>query len=245
MLLSIVIPSKNEENYLPRLLESIKRQDFSDYEIIVADNNSQDRTRPIAEEYGARVVDGGLPAAGRNRGAEVAAGKILLFLDADTELPEEDFLRNAVGEFRRRELAIGAPITIVDGNFLDRLFFRYWNYFVATMQYFKPLAGGWCIFVRTALHRRIGGFDEEIMLGEDSDYAQRAAKLGKFRFMMDVKVKASERRLKKEGYIKVAMQDIGLGLYILTHLGRMDKKNRFHYEFDIYEHGGEDKTERK
>jgi glycosyltransferase involved in cell wall biosynthesis len=242
MMLSIVIPTKNEDKYLPRLLASIKKQSFSDYEIIVADNGSHDRTRELALADGARIVQGGLPAAGRNRGAEVAVGRIILFLDADTELPDEDFLRNGLGEFERRELAIGVPITTVEGNFLDRLFFRWWNYFVASTQYFKPLAGGWCIFVRAALHRRVGGFDEQIMLGEDSDYAQRAAKLGKFRFMLDIKVKASERRLKKEGYLKVAMQDIGLGFYVLVHRGKMDKKNRFGYEFDIYEEDEDKKT---
>ena len=52
MILSIIIPTYNEEEYLPLLLESIKQQDFRDYEIIVADANSKDNTVKIAEEYG-------------------------------------------------------------------------------------------------------------------------------------------------------------------------------------------------
>ena len=52
MILSIVIPTYNEEEYLPKLLESIKMQSYSDYEIIVADANSNDKTREIAEECG-------------------------------------------------------------------------------------------------------------------------------------------------------------------------------------------------
>lgn len=233
-MLSIIIPTKNEEKYLPVLLASIKRQSFSDYEIIVADNESPDRTRAIAESFSCRVVLGGLPAAGRNHGAAVAKGDIILFLDADTELPDPDFLKDALGEFVERRLAMGVPIAITEGNFLDRLFFRWWNYFVASSQLVKPLAGGWCIFVKRELHEKLGGFDEKLMLGEDSDYAQRGAKLGKFRFMLKAKIKVSSRRLKKEGYLKILYQDLGLGIYLLTH-GKMDETNRFGYEFDIYD----------
>ena len=52
MIISIIIPTYNEEEYLPVLLDSIKKQSYTDYEIIVADANSTDRTREIAEEYG-------------------------------------------------------------------------------------------------------------------------------------------------------------------------------------------------
>ncbi len=233
-MLSIVIPTKNEEKYLPGLLESIKKQSYKDYEIIVADNDSLDRTQEIAKEFGAKIVKGGLPAAGRNRGAEAASGNMILFLDADAELVDEDFLLNALAEFQKRQMAIGVPIAVTKGNFLDKLFFRWWNYFVASAQFVKPLAGGWCMLVKRDLHQKIGGFDEKIMLGEDSDYAQKGAKFGKFRLLTSVKVQTSPRRLKKEGYLKVALQDIGLGIYWLTH-GKMDEKNRFKYEFDIYD----------
>ena len=77
-MLSIIIPTLNEEEYLPRLLESIRRQTYRDYEIIVADNNSEDQTRAIAESFGARVSPGGNhPGKGRNRGAEAAKGVIV------------------------------------------------------------------------------------------------------------------------------------------------------------------------
>ena len=56
MILSIIIPTYNEEEYLPLLLKSIKQQDFRDYEIIVADANSKDNTVKIAEEYGCIVT---------------------------------------------------------------------------------------------------------------------------------------------------------------------------------------------
>ena len=93
-MLSIIIPTLNEEKYLPKLLESIKKQSFKDYEIIVADANSKDKTRKIARDYGCKITSGGiLPAVARNNGAKKAAGEILLFIDADCII-ENNFLQN-------------------------------------------------------------------------------------------------------------------------------------------------------
>lgn len=78
-MLSIIIPTFNEEKYLPILFESLQKQTFNNFEIIVADNNSTDATRSIALAAGARVVGGGLPAGGRNMGAKFAQGEWLLF----------------------------------------------------------------------------------------------------------------------------------------------------------------------
>ena len=105
MILSIIIPTYNEEEYLPILLESIKQQKFDDYEIIIADANSTDRTREIAEEYGCIITEGGLPAVGRNNGAKIAKGEYLLFLDSDLKLTD-DYLRDTIYEFRMERLGI-------------------------------------------------------------------------------------------------------------------------------------------
>ena len=66
MKLSIIIPTYNEEEYLPNLLKSIESQKFKDYEVIVADANSCDNTVKIAKNYGCTVVQGGMPGVGRN-----------------------------------------------------------------------------------------------------------------------------------------------------------------------------------
>ena len=106
-MLSIVIPTLNEKNYLPRLLESIKRQDFLDYEIIVADAGSWDKTLKIAENFGCKIVSGGAPPKGKNLGAEIAQGEIIFFIDADVILPPE-FFKNALAEFKKKGLGIGS-----------------------------------------------------------------------------------------------------------------------------------------
>jgi glycosyltransferase involved in cell wall biosynthesis len=103
--LSIIIPTYNEEKYLPKLLYSIKEQDFKDYEIIVADAGSKDATRDIASSNGCKVISGGLPAIGRNNGAESAEGDYLLFLDSDVVL-SSGYLRSAIEEFEEKDLGI-------------------------------------------------------------------------------------------------------------------------------------------
>ena len=99
--LTIVIPTLNEAERLPDLLGTLSRQTRRPDQIVVADAGSTDDTRTVAEQHGAQVVDGGKPAAGRNAGARVATGELILFLDADDEL-DDDFVGSAVDEFEER-----------------------------------------------------------------------------------------------------------------------------------------------
>ncbi len=60
-MLSIIIPTLNEEKYLLGLLNSLKKQTYMDFEVIIADNNSKDRTKQIAKKHGCKIVKGDLP----------------------------------------------------------------------------------------------------------------------------------------------------------------------------------------
>lgn len=106
-MLSIVIPTLNEEKFLPRLLSSIKKQSFSDYEIIVSDGGSKDNTKKIALENNCQFVEDFIhhhPSWQRNNGAAIARGEILIFLDADTVL-QDDFLEKTTKEFVDKKLS--------------------------------------------------------------------------------------------------------------------------------------------
>ncbi len=88
---SVIVPARNEEALLPRLLRSLRDQELAPLEVIVVDDDSSDATAEIAEAFGATVVSGAYlePGwTGKNwacaRGAAIARGEILLFLDADT-----------------------------------------------------------------------------------------------------------------------------------------------------------------
>src|SRR5262244_34947 len=106
--LTIVIPAKNEVEMLPRLLESLCRQDFvgmSGTRVLVADAGSTDGTVEAAlscrDRLRVEIVAGGLPSVGRNAGARLATTKYVLFLDADVELPEPTLVRRAMWRMER------------------------------------------------------------------------------------------------------------------------------------------------
>lgn len=216
-MLSIVIPTYNEEKYLPFLLRSITAQTSRDYEIIVADNRSKDRTREIALAAGARVVDGGMPAAGRNAGAAAAKGDVLLFLDADVILPDPRFIEDTAAEFRERGLdAATCKVEPLSDKKIDRYLHESFNYFMWVTSAVRPHAPGFCIFARKDMHRRIGGFDETIKLAEDHDYVERAGKLGKFRILKSHRIPVSVRRLDKDGRFKTFIKYLLAEVHLCT-----------------------------
>jgi glycosyltransferase involved in cell wall biosynthesis len=234
-MLSIVIPTYNEEKYLPYLLRSIQAQSYTDYEIIVADNGSTDATRKIAEEAGARVVAGGNPAGGRNRGAEAARGEFVLFLDADVILPDPWFLQMTTAEFQKRKLgAATCKIHPISDKKIDKVFHEVFNYFMWVTQETVPHAPGFCIFVRADVHKAIGGFDEEIKLAEDHDYVHRAGKVAAFGLLKTYKIPVSVRRFERDGRLNIAMKYLLCELYMRTK-GKV-KSDIFNYTFGYGKH---------
>ena len=148
-MLSIVIPTKDEEEFLPLLLESIKHQTMQPSEIIVADAQSTDRTREIAESYGAKVVEGGAVSAGRNRGAEQVSFDIILFLDADVELRDPEFLEKSVGEMIERKLGLATcDVFPLSDAFVDHFMHKAYNVYARAWGALFPHAPGFCMFVR-------------------------------------------------------------------------------------------------
>ncbi len=200
-MLTIIVPTLNEENYLPLLLKSIKRQSFKDYEIIIADAHSIDKTAKIAQDIGCQVVNGGLPPKGRNEGAKVAKGEMLLFIDADSRILSDDFLEKTLQEFKKRNLDIASFPIYPDENKFDKLIYTFYNLWVKLSQSFLPHATN-VILVKKEIHQKINGFDKEIKLAEDHEYARRAGKLGKFGFIDIEPIFTSSRRFEKEGRIK-------------------------------------------
>ncbi len=228
-MISIVIPAYNEEMFLPRLLKSIREQAFKDYEVIVADNDSTDNTAQAAISAGARVVRGGLPAAARNRGAEAARGEYLLFLDADTVLPD-GFLEKLFNKFEDDYLDICTLMykPIDSRKLIYKTLFEFANTYLKMMEYIKPQGGGACIFITKRLHRRIGGFDESRRTSEDHDYINRASEIGRFKVYSDLYVYVSVRRMEKEG-LNVYIQKIIRTAFVYFFTGRSDEKVK--YEF--------------
>lgn len=199
--LAIVIPTFNEEDYLPSLLASLKEQTFQPEQLIVADAASTDRTREIARQYGATIVEGGRPGAGRNAGARAAATDLIFFLDADVIFPRPDTLERCIKAFERMRLDL-ATISVApyDGNAFDALVFRFYNQYVRATVGVHPHAIGAAMLVRRSLHEAIKGFDETVIFAEDMDYAARAARKGTFGMLpRTCQVTTSMRRMERDG----------------------------------------------
>jgi len=231
---SIVIPALNEEKTLPFLLDSVKAQDFDGYEVIVADAGSKDRTREIAAEYGCRVVDGGLPAAGRNAGARAARGDFLFFLDADVALPH-GFLRNVHGEMQSRYLDLATcEIRPLSGYRLDAVLHRMINLAVILNLRIDPKAFGFCIFVTRRLFDRVGGFDETIYVAEDNDFVKRASAFRPLHYLASACIMVSIRRFEKEGRFAYMKKGVKLNLH-RAFRGEIRSDEVVKYEFDRFD----------
>jgi glycosyltransferase involved in cell wall biosynthesis len=231
---SIIIPALNEEAMLPRLLDSIKSQDFDGCEVIIADAKSKDRTREIAAEYGCLVVDGGLPAAGRNSGARAASGELLFFLDADVLLPP-GFIKNVYEEMQDRFIDLATcEIKPLSDYQLDRIIHGLMNLAVILNLWIDPKAFGFCIFVTKRLFNRVGGFDETIYVAEDNDFVKRASVFRQLRFLNSAYIKVSIRRFEKEGRFAYMKKGIKLNLY-RAFMGEIRNDEVVKYEFDAFD----------
>ncbi len=227
--ISIIIPALNEEKNLPTLFRSIKDQDFVDYEIILADAGSTDKTKEIAEKYQVKIVKGGMPAVGRNAGAKVATGEYLLFLDSDVFLTK-NFLNLLLEEVEEKKIdaATCAAVPLSD-KLLDQIMHDVANAYIQLTQYFYPHAGGFCILIKKELHDKIGGYNESLKLAEDHEYISRAQKLGKFKILKKAKIYVSVRRFDSDGRFNVAAKYVACEVYRAL-LGEI-KTDIFKYKF--------------
>lgn len=231
-MLSIVIPTLNEEDYLPDLLKSIKKQDFNDYEVIVADAGSKDKTIEIAKSFGCKIVEGGLPARGRNNGAREARGEIFFFLDADTILPK-GLLSKSLREFKERNLGIASfqlrpyPQRRITSILMD----LFYNKMIIFLEKILPHSATG-IIVKKKVFEKLSGFDEDLKLSEDHDMARRAAKFSKFGVIRSGKIFVSDRRFRRDGWIVTGIRYFLCELHI-TFWGPV-RSDIFKYRFNHY-----------
>ena len=231
-MLSIIIPTLDEEEYLPTALESIRKQGLTDYEMIVADAGSKDSTVSIARSYGCKVVPGGLPARGRNNGAKTAAGDLFFFLDADTMLPE-GLLQKSLEEFSRRKLHVASfPIYTYPDKKSSRLLMEvFYNKMIVVLERVLPHTAV-AILVTRESFEKVHGYDESIKLAEDHDLGRRIARFGRFGVLRAGHIFFSDRRFKKEGWFKVGLKYFLCGLHIIT-IGPV-RSDIFRYQFNHY-----------
>jgi glycosyltransferase involved in cell wall biosynthesis len=216
-MISVIIPTLNEEKLLPRMLGQFTplRVATHNLEIIVSDGGSTDTTLSIARRYADKVVEN--PSGkkqnisiGRNAGAQVASGDVLLFLNADTLVDNIDgFLSRIPIEMKDpRIVALTCRVRIYPEEEIwqDRWFHGFYNWFFRMMNRAGMAMGrGECHIVRRQAFDQVGGYSGRIAAGEDYDLFRRLERTGKIIFLRDLTVFESPRRYRRYGYTYVTL----------------------------------------
>jgi len=138
-------------------------------------------------------------------------------------------LEKLTKEFKKRNLGVASFPIYPDGNKFDKWVYGLYNFWAKLSQKFLPHATN-ALLVKREIHQKIGGFDEEIKIGEDHHYTRRAAELEKFGFIEIEPVLTSTRRFEKDGRIKTYLKYLFAGIYMLI-FGPI-KSDFFKYRFN-------------
>ena len=214
-MLSVVVPTLNEADDLPRTLAALREAAAGPFELIVADCGSVDATADLAASLGATVVTGARHRADAlNRGAAAAGGDTLLFLHADTRLPDgfdakirRSVARGAVGGCF--EFGFGSH---PDARGLNRHLLRYVVLANRARHRHSGRAyGDQALFCRRSVFHHLGGY-EDLPLMEDGRFARRLRLAGPTA-VLQPPARTSPRRFVEGGRFRVlrtALTDLWL-----------------------------------
>jgi glycosyltransferase involved in cell wall biosynthesis len=216
---SIVIPTFNEEKVLRNTLKAIENQDYKNYEIIVSDSRSKDRTRQIAKMHGVKVIvdEKRGTGAGRNFGAKFARGNILVFIDADTLLMVNT-LTEIVKSFSKAGI-VGVTCPVIPSKPTTRnlaIYLGYNSLVKTSIISKKPHIGGMCVAYRKKYFFDAGGFDETLQAYEDVSISLKISKFGKVIYNENTFVVTSPRRIERWGYFATVMKHMKMYLKFIA-----------------------------
>lgn len=219
---SVIIPTLNEEKgivgMLAQFTPTIRRQ--FQLEIIVSDGGSSDQTLALARPHCDQCIVHTHPfrqtiSAGRNAGAAVAQGEILLFFNADVRFPQpvEDFLEALLQAVAERGIATcRVQVYPEQKQWQDRLVLGTCNVLFWGMNALgRGMGRGECHALQRTLFDRVGGYDEALVAGEDFDLydrcaaALRAANRPKIAFLWDQMIYEDPRRYRQQGYARTML----------------------------------------
>jgi glycosyltransferase involved in cell wall biosynthesis len=217
--ITIVIPCKNEENYIPYLLLHLRNQMIGSTRIIIADC-STDNTREVIQatkgNLNVEIIDGGPVSIAKNRGAQLATTPYILFIDADVRFFKDTVIRDAVSLIERKNLdLVGLNIKCYDRDIRAKIGFTAFNVINHTLKFFSPFAVGAFMLTRRDKFKEYGGFPENLLTSEDyflsKKYSPRKFKIIRHHFGQD------SRRFKKMGYL-------GMGKYLVKNFVNRNNK---------------------
>ena len=204
--ITIVVPCKNEENYIHHLLDSLRGQHIGDTRIIIADC-STDGTRQVIRDnsqgLNVEIIEGGPVSTAKNRGARLVATPYILFIDADVRFFKDTVIQDAVNLIEAKNLdLIGLNIKCYDRDLRAKIGFTAFNLINHVLKYVSPFAVGAFMLTRRDRFEEFGGFPEQFSTSEDfflsRKYSPKKFKIVRHHFGQD------SRRFKKMGYMGMA-----------------------------------------
>jgi glycosyltransferase involved in cell wall biosynthesis len=239
-MISVVIPARNEEKYLPKCLESLKNQDFSgDYEIIVVDNNSSDKTIAIATGYGVKVVSCSSigVAHARQQGAMAAEGDIVVQADADTIYSTDWLTRiNRHFETKAESVALAGFYVYQQPAYWANVeyFLRHKFNRLSIMMIKEPMyISGANFAFRKQLFLNAGGYQPDSLYPDQWGISHALHRFGRITYDRNLIAFTSSRRVQKPAYIilgDMARNFTGVCLYFGRRILRNRKKNNSRQE---------------
>ena len=203
---SVVIPALNEEKYIGKILNSLSTQTFKDFEVIVVDANSTDKTVTEIEKFKNKLTLSILNTKklsvsfSRNLGASKASGKYIFFIDADNTIPK-NFLEIANQHIQNTKVNLVIPmLKPLNKSFWDDLIYPFSTFLIKLfLNTPRSFSTGGNIIIENLFFNKTNGFNEKIFVGEDHDIVRQVyEKNGKMTLLTDTYVLFSMRRFEKE-----------------------------------------------
>ena len=212
-LITIVVPCKNEGNYIGRLLSDISDQyHLRNVRVIIADAHSTDKTLEIIDTYrnllDIQVIEGGTVSVGRNNGAKLVTTPYILFLDADVRFFSPTAIYDAVQCIHQENLdLVTLDIKNYGTDWRASFFFSAFNVINHIMTKYTPFAIGAFFLTRRDAFEALGGFPDKYDTSEDYILSKQYAP-NKFKICSHY-VGQDDRRFTKVGYFGMIWFMIG------------------------------------
>ena len=218
--ITIVVPCKNEENYIHHLLDALRGQNIGDTRVIIADC-STDNTRQVIQNNSAglnvEIIEGGPVSIAKNNGAKLVTTPYILLIDADVRFFKKTVIQDSVNKIESKNLhLIGLNIKCYDKDIRAKIGFTAFNLINHTLKFVSPFAVGAFMLTRRDKFEEYGGFPENFSTSEDyflsRKYSPKKFRIVKHHFGQD------SRRFRKMGYF-------GMGKYLVKNfINRNNKK---------------------